>query len=98
MPKFDVNIYTIVRVKIRNVEANSPKEAAELVSNENFYDRFRGNDPDQEWAEQHESYLVDEVDENGEIIDFDNSVYYLDGFHTTETLYSLGIGTEQITI
>ena len=96
MPKFDVNIYTIVRVKISNVEANSPKEAAEFISHTNFYDRFKGED--QEWAEQHESYLVDEVDENGEIIDYDNSQYFLDAFQVLATQHDLGIGTEQITI
>lgn len=90
---YNVHVYTIVRVEVKNILASSPKEAAELAAGDVFYDRFRGDD--QEWAEQNESYLVDPLDENGEI-DYDNPSFFLDKNQVSTMQYDLEIGTEQI--
>lgn len=93
MSRYQVYVYTIVSVKVL-VEANSHKEAAEKASEENFWDRFEG--PDQQWADAHESYLVDEVDRNGEIIDYDSAQTFLDGLEVMGLQHDLKIGTPLI--
>ncbi len=93
LKSYNVHVYTIVRVEIKNIQASSPKEAAELAATEDFYDRFKSDDS--EWAVQHESYLVDPLDENGEV-DYDHPSFFLDTCQVAAMLYDLKIETPRI--
>lgn len=69
----NVHIYAIVRVKVPNVEAESHPEA--IIKAEgmvNFHSLFNKG-PDQEFAEDIDCFLVDEVDDGA---DFTNSRWY----------------------
>lgn len=93
MPLFNVHVYTIVRVEVKNIEAPTAKEAAEFAATTNFYELLRGEN--YEWAEQHESYLVDPLYENGEV-DYDHPEFFLDKYQVAAMRHDLEIGTEQI--
>jgi hypothetical protein len=63
--KYDVHLFTIVRVKIPNVEADSHSEAAKKAAEQTDMDALF-NDTDScgivtEWAEEHSHALVDVV-------------------------------------
>jgi hypothetical protein len=65
MPKHDVHIYCIVRVKVPGVEADTPGEAAQKAEKATDLDyAFR----DAEFAGDITGFLVDTLDENGERI------------------------------
>lgn len=65
MPKYDVHIYAIVRVKVAGVEASSPAEAASHAeSNTDLYTGFK----DGEYVDQIDGFLVDTLNAAGKII------------------------------
>lgn len=66
MPKYDVHVYAIIRVKIAAVEANDPIEAAkradERVDLHRFQDVHIDGASEIEWAEDIQDYLVGATD------------------------------------
>lgn len=83
MPKFNVHLFTRVRVKVADVEANSPAEASRIAENgvgfhELLNDRGAcypvGHGEARldgvEWAEEVlDAVLVDPVDQNGDVVE-----------------------------
>ena len=69
MPKYNVHVYTIVRVKVPDIEAASPECAAELAGGGAILDWYKLFDigANIEWAEMHYDFLVDEIDEKGRV-------------------------------
>ena len=69
--KTNVHIYAVVRVKISDVEAETPKKAArkaeELVNLHDILDG-RNGEYDIEWAEEVTGFTVDPLDEDGEVM------------------------------
>ena len=60
--KYNVHIFTVVRVKVSNIEALSQREAMFHAENQiHFHDLFKKDNPEIEWAEEHSHALVDEV-------------------------------------
>lgn len=68
--KFNVHVFTIVRVKVCNIVARSHKAAVKKAIKTDFYDLFQSR-PDVEWSEEHSHYLVDPIVKGVE--DFDHS-------------------------
>jgi len=70
--KFNVHVFTIVRVKVKNIVARSRKAAVNKALNQtDFYELFQINRPDFQWSEEHSHYLVDPIVKGVE--DFDHS-------------------------
>lgn len=67
--KFDVNIYTEVRVKVCGIDASSHLDAIQKAEQEvDLHGLFLNNSPgygasETEWAEFTNEYVVDEVDD-----------------------------------
>ncbi|HUE72335.1 MAG TPA: hypothetical protein VMP01_15730 [Pirellulaceae bacterium] len=85
MPRFDVHIYAVVRVRLCNIEAETQDEAiAHAVESAELYSRFQDRQDrsgvDQEYDEREAGYLVQPLRANGEH-DYDESRYYLDAKH-----------------
>jgi len=62
--KYDVHLFTVVRVKVCNVEADSHVEAAKKAAEQtDMYSLFSGssNGITTEWGEEHSHALVDVV-------------------------------------
>jgi hypothetical protein len=58
--KYNVHMYAVVRVRVNDVEADSPVEAIRKAEDSvNWYDRF--DRVDQEFAEEFAYHLVDVV-------------------------------------
>jgi len=82
MPKYNVHIYTIVRVKVCGVEAESPVEAIEEARKKpHYYDLFdyipnlkQYGVREAGWGAKHDGYLVDEEGDE----EYENSKYYKD--------------------
>jgi hypothetical protein len=70
MRKFRVHIYAVVRVPVE-VSASSPEEAVKKA--DSLVDLYEFMDYDAEFAEEVVDYLVDEISENGELLE---SKYY----------------------
>ena len=65
MPKYDVHLYAVVRVKVPGVEANSPEEAAKIADDQTDLDHaFK----DGEYIEEIEAILVDTLDATGKVV------------------------------
>lgn len=80
MPKYDVHIYAVVRVKMEAIEADSTTDAVEKAR-EKFLNRVDYHQRVGEFADDFEGYLVDPYKEDGVEIDGDNSVYIEDECH-----------------
>jgi hypothetical protein len=70
MRKFRVHIYAVVRVPVE-VSASSPEEAVKKA--DSLVDLYEFMDYDAEFAEEVVDYLVDEISEDGELLE---SKYY----------------------
>ena len=76
MPKYSPLINTVVSVRLPDIEANSPEEAANKVLETfdgAFFDHIKG--PDfiyMQWAEKNEDILIDEVGDK----ELKNSCWY----------------------
>ena len=59
--RFDVHLFAVVRVKVSNIEAASPRAAIDLAREQvpDLYNRFEA--PDGEFAEEFAEFLVDVV-------------------------------------
>jgi hypothetical protein len=68
MPKYDVHIYAIARLKVAGIQADSPEDAARQAEHRVDLHRAiaRG---EAEYAEAIEEFLVDRLDESGERIE-----------------------------
>jgi len=62
--KYNVHAYTIVRVEIKGIEAMNPGDA--VVKAEEMTDFYQAVKQG-EYAEEIDSFLVDELDINGEV-------------------------------
>lgn len=58
--KYDVHLFTIVRVKVSGVEADSHSEAAKKAAEQTDMDALFNSDTT-EWSEEHSHALVDVV-------------------------------------
>lgn len=85
MPKYDVHIYAVVRVKLEAIEADDPKNAVE-VAREKFLNRVDYHQRFGQFADDFEGYLVDPYKEDGVEIDGDHSVYIEDECHRENVL------------
>jgi hypothetical protein len=73
MPRFDVHLYVIARLKVASVEADSPQDAARKA--EHLVDLHQAvSAGDAEYADGIEGFLVDLLDEAGQRIE-GHSVY-----------------------
>ena len=73
MPRFDVHIYAIARLKVACIEAESPQDAARKAERMvNLHHAVAGGET--EYAEEIEGFLVDLLDETGQWIEGE-SVY-----------------------
>lgn len=62
--KYNVHIFTVVRVFVPNVEAKDMTDAVNrAAAKTDFYEIFRshGHLPDTDWGEEHSHFLVDVV-------------------------------------
>jgi hypothetical protein len=82
MPKFDVHVYEVVRVKVIGVEADSPEHACEQAKEcydpHNLLLQRSPSDPQidhVEWAEETTNYLVDPYNDKGKV-DVERSQHY----------------------
>ena len=74
MPRFDVHVYAIARLKVAGVEAISPHDAVGKA--EQMVDLHQAiANGEAEYADDIEGFLVDVLDENGQWIE-GQSVYY----------------------
>lgn len=80
MPKYDVHIYAVVRVKMEAIEADSTTQAVEKAR-EKFLNRVDYCQSVGEFADDFEGYLVDPYKEGGVEVDSENSVYIEDESH-----------------
>ena len=93
---YDVHICTVVRVKIPNIEAATPKEAISAAKESVDFDvmfngrgRIRG---ETEWAEEDSHYIVDVViDEEYEL-----TQSFLDATHVGYVQKMLEDGVDQV--
>ena len=74
MPKFDVNVYAVVRIKVAGIEAATHEEALKLAEEPLDYDGLfnQNNHPDPhiehiESACEINGFLVDGLDEEGDL-------------------------------
>jgi len=66
--KYDVHIYTLVRVLVPGIEADDKTSAIEKAEERiDFHSLFRGRNPETDWAEEIMEYVVDERSD-GELI------------------------------
>jgi hypothetical protein len=73
MPRFDVHIYVIARLKVAGIEAKSPHDAARKAARMvNLHQAIAAGDA--EYAEEIEGFLVDPLDESEQRIEGE-SVY-----------------------
>jgi len=72
--KYNVHIFTVVRVKVSDIEASSHVDAMakaeELIPFHKIFDR--DDNPEMEWGEEHSHALVDEVGDE----EYENSKWY----------------------
>lgn len=74
MPKYDVHIYAIARLKVAGVEADSPPDAARKA--EQTVDlHYAIASGDAEYADEIESFLMDLLDNAGHRVE-GHSVYF----------------------
>jgi len=64
MPIYNVHIFTVVRVKVCDIEASSHEEAAQkaetLIPFHDLFDRdSTPSTPEMEWGEEHSHALID---------------------------------------
>lgn len=76
--KYNVHIFAVVRVKVKDVEAKDHAEAIKLAVEQADLNTAFGNDPDITYTEDIDGYMVDEVDEKGEWV---VGQYYPDAIH-----------------
>jgi hypothetical protein len=80
MPKFNVHLFTLVRIKVKNVEAADQKEAVvkaeQRLTDFNDIGQMFSSDSNRgfetEWAEETPEALVDEVEDES----FSQSTFY----------------------
>ncbi len=65
--KYDVHIYAVCRIKVRGILADSPVQAAALAEKATDVE-FQIRMGTATYADEIDSFLVDEVDEQGKVI------------------------------
>ena len=72
--KYNVHIFTVVRVKVTDVEAESQAEAMKKAEEQiDFNAMFKDiTNVETEWGEEHSHVLVDEVNDE----EYENSKWY----------------------
>ena len=67
MPKYDVHIYAIARLKVADIDADSPQDAAQKAEQRVDLHHAIAN-REAEYADDIEGFLVDVLDEAGQRI------------------------------
>ena len=70
--RYDVHIFTVVRVKVVGVEAGSHEEAMQKADDQVDFNRLFSRIPGVEWAEEHSHALVDDHGDT----EYENSRWY----------------------
>ena len=85
MPKFDVHVYANVRLKVKGIEAESHEKAIDQVEDMDFHEIFDNDHPIEgehvEWAEETLGFLVDGLDDQGDLVDKNSWWFNSDKVH-----------------
>lgn len=100
MPKYDVHIFAVVRVKVPNVEASNRVQACKRAEDRvDFYGLLRQDHPqacveDMEYAEETSHYLVDVVGD----IDYEKSKWLCNNYQEMSDKHCSKCGSPYIPV